>query len=131
MGEVSYFFKAHAFAVTSIIIFFILIMALGYTYLFAQHAFLKQGRENYKNSYQYSESKNTELINFVQSYNQLETQKQKLVITNSTDNAHVIQSIEIQQAGISDQIYTGVDLVPDKSKLPDSVRQFLIDHPRR
>jgi uncharacterized protein HemX len=129
MGEFTDWIKANFALAASITLFFLLILGLSYVYLHAQPALLKQERENYKASYQYSESKDTELIKFVSSYNQLETQKQGLVDANETANAKRIDDIEIEQQGIANQIYQDVELVPDKSRLPDSVKQFLRDHP--
>jgi Tfp pilus assembly protein PilO len=128
--ETDDFLKAHAFMIVSIFIIFFVGLALWYAYLSAQPTLLKQERQNYKSSYQYSEAKDTELINYVHDYNDLETQKQKLIAANKTENAKTIQSIAVEQAGIADQIYTDTDLVPDQSKLPDSVQKFLIAHPK-
>lgn len=131
MGDFTDWVKAHFALAASITFFFLLILALSYVYLHsAQPTFLKEERQNYKGSYQYSESKDTELINYVASYNDWEVQKQKLITENATADTKIVISIETTQAGLADQIYTDVELVPDQSKLPESVKQFLRDHPK-
>lgn len=130
MGEVTDWIKANVMLSISIVFIFFLILGLSYFYLHsAQPTLLKEERQNYKASYQYVESKDTELINFVNDYNGWEIQKRKYIATNATYYAKVIEQISTTQAGLADQIYTDVELVPDQSKLPESVKQFLIKHP--
>jgi flagellar basal body-associated protein FliL len=113
-----------------VVAFLVLIACAGiyYAWLALQPAYLKQERTNYKSSYQYSEAKDTELLNFVTTYNNLETRKQEYIAENKS--ASLIDSIETQQEALSDQIHNDAELAPDQSKLPDSVKTFLSEHPK-
>lgn len=104
-----------------------LIVALNYAGLLP--TFLKQERTAYKNSYQYTEAKETELLKLVTSYNDLETKKQEYIAANNSEYGRLIDGIEGQQKDLADRIRNEADLVPDQNELPKSVRQFLREHP--
>lgn len=112
----------------------VLVLALGavlyYFWLVAQPAYLNQENKNFKGSYQYSEARETELLNDISGYNGLETQKQKYIEANATTHADVIESIETQQKALVNEIHDKADLIPDQTRLPQSVRDFMIEHPR-
>jgi hypothetical protein len=131
MGEAKEGIKL--FMTIAIVVFLIfgLVVALEMAGLIVLPTFLTLERTAYKNSYQYSETKQTELLTFVTEYNDLETKKQEYIVgnTNGTYNK-IIDDIKIQQKVLGDKIRNEAEKVPDQNELPKSVRQFLIDHPR-
>lgn len=131
MGEIREGIKLYIFIVIAVFLIFGLIVVLNMAGLVVLPAFLTLERTAYKNSYQYTEAKQTELLNFVTEYNDLETKKQEYIVgdTNQTYDK-IIENIEIQQKVLADKILNEAEKVPDQNELPKSVRQFLIDHPR-
>ncbi len=108
-----------------------MIVALNMTGLVILPTFLTLERTAYKNSYQYSEAKQTELLNFVTEYNDLETKKQEYIVANTNQTYDkIIDNIEVQQKVLADKIRNEAEKVPDQNELPKSVKQFLRDHPR-
>lgn len=131
MGEVREGIKIYIFIAIAVFLIFGLIVALNMAGLIVLPAFLTLERTAYKNSYQYTEAKQTELLNFLTEYNDLETKKQEYIVGN-TNQAYdkIIENIEIQQKVLADKIRNEAEKVPDQNELPKSVRQFLRDYPR-
>jgi hypothetical protein len=124
---------AKLFITIAIVVFLLfgLVVALNLAGLITLPAFLSLERHAYKSSYQYTEAKQTELLNFVTDYNDLETKKHEYMAGNTNGTYDkIIDDIEIQQKALADNIRNEAEKVPDQSELPKSVRQFLIDHPR-
>lgn len=114
-----------------VFLIFGLVVALNFAGLITLPAFLSLERTAYKNSYQYSEAKQTELLNFVTDFDSLETKKQEYIVANVNGTYDkIIDNINIQQKAIADKIRNEAEKVPDQNDLPKSVRQFLRDHPR-
>lgn len=131
MGEAKEGAKLFATIVVAAFLLFGLIIALNMAGLITLPAFLSLERTAYKNSYQYSEAKQTELLNFLTDYNDLETKKQEYIVGNTNHTYDkIIDDLEIQQKALADKIRNEAELVPNQNELPKSVRQFLIDHPR-
>lgn len=131
MGEAKEGIKLYIFIGVAVFLIFGLVIALNLAGLLVLPAFLTLERTAYKNSYQYSEAKQTELLNFVTEYNDLETKKQEYIAGNKNQAYDkIIGDIEIQQKAMADKIRNEAEKVPDQNELPKSVRQFLIDHPR-
>lgn len=131
MGEAREGIKLYIFIVIAVFLIFGLIVALNLAGLIILPAFLTLERTAYKNSYQYTEAKETELLNFVTEYNDLETKKQEYIVGNTNQTYDkIIENIEIQQKVLADKIRNEAEKVPDQNELPKSVRQFLIDYPR-
>jgi hypothetical protein len=108
-----------------------LVVALNLAGLIVLPSYLTLERNAYKNSYQYSEAKQTELLSFVSDYNDLETKKQEYIATNTNGTYDkIIDNIDIQQKALADNIRNEAEKVPNQNELPKSVRQFLVDHPR-
>ena len=131
MGEIRDGIGIYIRVVIAAFLIFGLIIALNMAGLIALPAFLTLERTAYKNSYQYTEAKQTELLNFVTEYNDLETKKQEYIVGNTNQTYDkIIDNIEIQQKVLADKIRNEAELVPDQNELPKSVRQFLRDYPR-
>lgn len=131
MGEIREGIKIYIFIVIAAFLIFGLIVALNFAGLLTLPAFLTLERTAYKNSYQYTEAKETELLNFVTEYNDLETKKQEYIVGNTNQTYDkIIDNIEIQQKVLADKIRNEAEKVPNQNELPKSVRQFLIDYPR-
>lgn len=129
MGIIKEGIKGYILLAIAVFLIFGLIVALHYAGLLVLPTFLKQERTAYKNSYQYTEAKETELLKLVTSYNDLETKKQEYIAANNSEYGRLIDGIEGQQKDLADRIRNEADLVPDQSELPKSVRQFLREHP--
>lgn len=129
MGIIREGIKGYILVVVAVFLIFGLIVALHYAGLLVLPAFLKQERTAYKNSYQYTEAKETELLKLVTSYNDLETKKQEYIVANNSEYGRLIDGIDGQQKDLADRIRNEADLVPDQNELPKSVRQFLREHP--
>jgi hypothetical protein len=131
MGEAREGFKLFLWIAVAAFLIFGLVVALNMAGLIMLPTFLTLERHAYKNSYQYSEAKQTELLNFVTEYDSLETKKQEYVVANTNGTYDkIIDNIDIQQKAIADKIRNEAEKVPDQNELPKSVRQFLRDHPR-
>jgi len=131
MGEIRDGIGIYIRVVIAAFLIFGLIIALNMAGLIALPAFLTLERTAYKNSYQYTEAKQTELLNFVTEYNDLETKKQEYIVGNTNQTYDkIIDNLEIQQKALADRIRNEAELVPDQNELPKSVRQFLRDYPR-
>ena len=131
MGEIKEGVSLYIKIVIAVFLIFGLIVALNMAGLFVLPAFLTLERTAYKNSYQYTEAKETELLNFVTEYNDLETKKQEYIVGNTNQTYDkIIENIEIQQKVLADKIRNEAEKVPDQNELPKSVRQFLRDYPR-
>lgn len=131
MGEIKEGIKLYIWIVVAVFLLFALAVALSMAGLITLPAFLSLERTAYKNSYQYSEAKQTELLNFVTDYNDLETKKQEYIVGNVNGTYDkIIDNIDIQQKAIADKIRNEAEKVPDQNELPKSVRQFLRDYPR-
>lgn len=131
MGEAKEGAKLFITIVITVFLLFGLVVALNLAGLITLPAFLSLERNAYKNSYQYSEAKQTELLSFVSDYNDLETKKQEYIATNTNGTYDkIIDNIDIQQKALADKIRTEAEKVPNQNELPKSVRQFLIDYPR-
>jgi len=131
MGEVKEGFKLFTWIAVAAFLICGLVVALNMAGLIVLPSYLTLERNAYKNSYQYTEAKQTELLSFVSDYNGLEKQKQEYIVTN-TDGKYdkIIDDIDIQQSALADKIRNEAEKVPNQNELPKSVRQFLIDHPR-
>ncbi len=131
MGEGKEGIKLFITIAIAAFLIFGLIVALNMAGLVVLPAFLTMERIAYKNSYQYSEAKQTELLNFVTDYDSLETKKQEYIIANVNGTYDkIIDNIGIQQDALADKIRNEAEKVPDQNELPRSVRQFLRDHSR-
>jgi len=131
MGEIKEGVSLCIKIVIAVFLIFGLIVALNMAGLFVLPAFLTLERTAYKNSYQYTEAKETELLNFVTEYNDLETKKQEYIVGNTNQTYDkIIENIEIQQKVLADKIRNEAEKVPDQNELPKSVRQFLRDYQR-
>jgi uncharacterized protein YllA (UPF0747 family) len=131
MGEIKEGFKLYIWIVIAVFLIFGLIVALNMAGLIMLPTFLSLERQTYKSSFQYSEAKQTELLNFVTEFNSLETKKQEYIATNTNHTYDkIIDNIDIQQKAIADKIRNEAEKVPDQTELPKSVRQFLKDYPR-
>jgi hypothetical protein len=131
MGEAREGAKLFITIVIAVFLLFGLVVALNLAGLITLPAFLSLERNAYKNSYQYSEAKQTELLSFVSDYNDLETKKQEYIATNTNGTYDkIIDNIDIQQKALADKIRNEAEKVPNQNELPKSVRQFLIDYPR-
>lgn len=130
MSEAKEGMKLYVTIVVAVFLIFGLVVALKMAGLIVLPTFLTMERTAYKNSYQYSEAKQTELLNFLTEYNNLETKKQEYIVGNTNHTYDkIIGDIEIQQKALADKIRNEAEKVPDQNELPKSVRQFLIDHP--
>jgi len=131
MGEAKEGMKLFITVAIIAFLLFGLIVALNMAGLITLPAFLSLERHAYKNSYQYSEAKQTELLSFISDYDGLETKKQEYMAGNTNGTYDkIIDDIEIQQKALADNIRNEAEKVPDQSELPKSVRQFIIDHQR-
>lgn len=131
MGEVKEGFKLYITIAVAAFLIFGLVIALHLAGLIALPAFLTLERTAYKNSYQYTEAKQTELLNFLTEYNDLETKKVEYMVGNVNGTYDkIVDNIDIQQKVLGDKIRNEAEKVPDQNELPKSVRQFLTDHPR-
>jgi CHASE3 domain sensor protein len=130
MGIIREGIKGYMLVAIAAFLIFGLIVALNYAGLLVLPAFLTQERTAYKNSYQYTEAKNTELLNMITEYSDLETKKQEYVVSNNPTYSGLIDNIDSQQKAIADKIRNDADLVQNQNELPNSVKQFLIEHPR-
>jgi len=131
MGEIREGFKLYITIVVAVFLIFGLVVALHLAGLVALPAFLTLERTAYKNSYQYTEAKQTELLTFVTEYSDLETKKAEYMATNVNGTYDkIIDNLDIQQKVLGDKIRNEAEKVPDQNELPKSVRQFLIDHKR-
>ena len=130
MGIIREGIKGYVLLVVIVFLIFGLIIALNYAGLLVLPAFLKGERTAYKNSYQYTEAKETELLKLVTSYNDLETKKQEYIVANNSAYDRLISGIDDQQKDLADRIRSEADLVSDQSALPKSIQQFLREHPR-
>jgi hypothetical protein len=131
MGEVKEGFKLYVWIVIAVFLIFGLVVALNMAGLIVLPTFLSLERHAYKSSFQYSEAKQTELLNFVTEFNSLETKKQTYTVANVNGTYDkIIDNIDIQQKAIADKIRNEAEKVPDQTELPKSVRQFLKDYPR-
>ena len=131
MGKIREGINIYIKVVIVAFLIFGLIVALNMAGLIVLPAFLTLERTAYKNSYQYSEAKQAELLSFVTEYNDLETKKQEYIVGNTNRTYDkIIDNLEIQQKALADKIRNEAELVPDQSELPKSVRQFLRDYPR-
>ena len=131
MGEVKEGFKLFIWIAVAAFLIFGLVVALNMAGLMILPSYLTLERNAYKNSYQYSESKQTELLSFVSDYNNLETQRQKYIVANANGTYNkIVDDLDIQQVALTDKIRNEAEKVPNQNELPKSVRQFLIDHPR-
>jgi hypothetical protein len=131
MGEAKEGMKLFITVAIIAFLLFGLIVALNMAGLITLPAFLSLERHAYKNSYQYSEAKQTELLSFISDYDGLETKKQEYMAGNTNGTYDkIIDDIEIQQKVLADNIRNEAEKVPDQSELPKSVRQFIIDHQR-
>ena len=131
MGEIREGISIYIKVVIVVFLIFGLVVALNMAGLIVLPAFLTLERTAYKNSYQYTEAKQTELLNFVTEYNDLETKKQEYIVGNTNQTYDkIIDNLEIQQKALADRIRNEAELVPDQNELPKSVRQFLRDYPR-
>lgn len=130
MGEAREGIKLYISIAIAAFLIFGLIAALNMAGLMILPGFLSLERNAYKNSYQYSEAKQTELLNFVVNYDSLETKKQEYIATNTNGTYDkIIDNIDIQQKALADKIRNEAEKVPNQNDLPKSVRQFLKDHP--
>ncbi len=131
MGEGKEGIKLFVTIAIAAFLIFGLIVVLNMAGLSILPTFLTMERTAYKNSYQYSEAKQTELLNFVTDYDKLETSKQEYIIANVNGTYDkIIDNIGIQQEALADNIRNEAEKVPNQNELPRSVRQFLRDHPR-
>ena len=131
MGKIREGINIYIKVVIVAFLIFGLIVALNMAGLIVLPAFLTLERTAYKNSYQYSEAKQTELLNFVTEYNDLGTKKQEYIAANTNQTYDkIIDNIEIQQKALADKIRNEAEKVPNHNELPRSVRQFLRDYPR-
>jgi hypothetical protein len=131
MGEIKEGLKLYIWIAVAIFLIFGLVVALNMAGLIALPTFLSLERHAYKSSFQYSEAKQTELLNFVSDYDSLETKKQEYIAANTNQTYDkIIDNIDIQQKAIADKIRNEAEKVPDQTELPKSVRQFLKGYPR-
>jgi hypothetical protein len=131
MGDIIDGLKAYIWVAVALFLIFGLVIALNMAGLIMLPTFLTLERHAYKNSYQYTEAKQTELLNFVTEFNDLETKKNEYTVANVNGSYDkIIEDLEIQQKALADKIRNEAEKVPDQSELPKSVRQFLIDYPR-
>lgn len=131
MGETKEGFKLFITIAIAVFLLFGLVVVLNLAGLITLPAFLSLERNAYKNSYQYSEAKQTELLNFITDYNDLETKKQEYIAANVNGTYDkIIDNIDIQQKALADKIRNEAEKVPNQNELPKSVRQFLVDYPR-
>lgn len=131
MGEVWEGIKLYVLIAVAAFLIFGLVVALNMAGLIMLPTFLTLERHAYKNSYQYSEAKQTELLSFVSEYDSLETKKQEYIAANVNGlYDKIIDNIDIQQKALADKIRNEAEKVPDQNELPKSVRQFLRDYPR-
>lgn len=131
MGETREGLKLYMTIVIATFLLFGLVIALHLAGLVALPTFLTLERTAYKNSYQYTEAKQTELLNFVTEYDSLATKKAEYMVGNVNGTYDkIIDNLDIQQKALADKIRNEAEKVPDQTELPKSVRQFLIDHPR-
>lgn len=129
MGEANEGFKLYITIAIAVFLIFGLVVALKMAGLIVLPAFLTLERTAYKNSYQYTEAKQTELLNFLTEYNGLETKKAEYIAGNVNGTYDkIIDNIDIQQKALADKIINEAEKVPNQNDLPKSVRQFLIDH---
>jgi hypothetical protein len=131
MGETTEGLKLFTTIAVAAFLLFGLVTLLNIAGFMTLPTYLTLERDAYKNSYQYSEARQTELLSFISDYNDLETKKQEY-ITGNTNGTYdkIIDDIEIQQKALVDNIRNDADKVPNQNELPNSVRQFLKDHPR-
>ena len=130
MGETREGLKLYLTIVIATFFLFVLVIALHLAGLVALPTFLTLERTTYKNSYQYTEAKQTELLNFVTEYDSLATKKAEYMVGNVNGTYDkIIDNLDIQQKALADKIRNEAEKVPDQTELPKSVRQFLIDHP--
>jgi hypothetical protein len=131
MGETKEGLKLFTTIAVAAFLLFGLVTLLNIAGFMTLPTYLTLERDAYKNSYQYSEARQTELLSFISDYNDLETKKQEY-ITGNTNGTYdkIIDDIEIQQKALVDNIRNDADKVPNQNELPNSVRQFLKDHPR-
>ena len=131
MGEIREGISIYIKEVIATFLIFGLIVALNMAGLIALPTFLTLERTAYKNSYQYTDAKEKELLTFVTEYNDLETKKQEYIVGNTNRTYDkIIDNLEIQQKVLADKIRNEAEMVPDQNELPKSVRQFLRDYPR-
>ncbi len=131
MGEAEEGLKLYLTIAIATFLLFGLVIALHLAGLVALPTFLTLERTAYKNSYQYTEAKQTELLNFVTEYDSLATKKAEYMAGNVNGTYDkIIDNIDIQQKALADKIRNEAEKVPDQNVLPKSVKQFLIDHPR-
>lgn len=131
MGEAKEGIKLYVFIVIAVFLIFGLVVALDMAGLIVLPTFLTLERTAYKNSYQYSEAKQTELLNFLAEYNDLETKKDEYIVANKNATYDkIIDNIDIQQKVLGDKIRNEAEKVPNQNELPPSVREFIKDHPR-
>ena len=131
MGEIREGISIYIKVVIATFLIFGLIVALNMAGLIALPTFLTLERTAYKNSYQYTDAKEKELLTFVTEYNDLETKKQEYIVGNTNRTYDkIIDNLEIQQKVLADKIRNEAEMVPDQNELPKSVRQFLRDYPR-
>ena len=131
MGEAKEGVKLFITIAVAVFLLFGLVVALNMAGFIVLPSYLTLERNVYKNSYQYSEAKQTELLSFVSGYNDLETKKQEYIATNMNGTYDkIIDDIDIQQKALADNIRNEAEKVPNQNELPKSVRQFLIDYPR-
>lgn len=131
MGEAKEGLKLFTTIMVAVFLLFGLVTLLSIAGYFTLPTYLTLERNAYKNSYQYSEAKQTELLSFISDYNDLETKKQEYIVGNTNGKYDkIIDDIDIQQKALADKIRNEAEKVPDRNALPKSVRQFLTDHPR-
>ena len=131
MGEIREGISIYIKVVIVAFLIFGLVVALNMAGLIALPTFLTLERTAYKNSYQYTDAKEKELLTFVTEYNDLETKKQEYIVGNTNRTYDkIIDNLEIQQKVLADKIRNEAEMVPDQNELPKSVRQFLRDYPR-
>jgi hypothetical protein len=131
MGEIKEGTKLFIWIAVAAFLIFGLVVALNMAGLVVLPSFLSLERHAYKSSFQYSEAKQTELLNFVTEFDSLETKKQEYIVANVNGTYDkIIDNVDIQQKAIADKIRNEAEKVPDQTELPKSVRQFLRDYPR-
>lgn len=130
MGIIREGIKGYIIVVVVAFLIFGLIIALNFAGLLVLPSFLKLERTAYKTSYQYTEAKEKELLTFITNYNDLEIKKQEYIAANNSEYYAIINGIEGQQKNIIDRINNEADLLPDKNILPNSIKEFLREHPR-
>lgn len=130
MGFMKDGLKGYALLVVAAFAIAALVGALMYTGLLVKPAFLGLERTAYKESFQYTEAKGTELLAHIDDYYELQSTKQQYIDANATKYAQTINNLDIQQKALLDRIHDSADLVNDQNDLPASVQKFLRENPR-